>query len=204
MKDMKRYGKIFVNPKLIQILMIFLLMAGAGALFAQSAEEMKCMGCSDLKIFPEDADVEVKIELTEEQWKQRLTSLQYQVLRRAGTEGAFTGQYDKFYEKGTYYSAATGQPLFRSEAKYDSGSGWPSFYEPIDPEAVVHKEDKSWGSARIEVLDSSSGSHLGHVFSDGPEPTGLRYCINSVSLIFVPDGEEPPRIVKDYLGEYGE
>ena len=162
------------------------------------------MGCSDLKVLTEDADVEVKIELTEEQWKQRLTPLQYQVLRRAGTEGAFTGQYDKFYENGNNYSAATGQPRFRSEVKYDSGSGWPSFYEPINPEALVLKDDRSWGSTRIEVLDSSSGSHLGHVFSDGPEPTGLRYCINSVSLIFVPDGEEPPRIVKDYLDEYGE
>jgi peptide-methionine (R)-S-oxide reductase len=197
-------GKIMVNQRAIPAFIIFLLMPGAGALFAQSDEEMKCMGCSDLIVLTEDADVEVKIELTEEQWKQRLTPLQYQVLRRAGTERAFAGQYDKFYEKGTYYSAATGQPLFRSEAKFDSGSGWPSFYEPINPEAVVLKDDKSWGSTRIEVLDSSSGSHLGHVFPDGPDPTGLRYCINSVSLIFVPDGEETPRIVKDYLDEYGE
>jgi peptide-methionine (R)-S-oxide reductase len=108
------------------------------------------------------------------------------------------------YEEGTYYSAATGQPLFSSESKFNSGSGWPSFYEPIDPDAVVLIQDNKFSLRRVEVVDSASGSHLGHVFPDGPDPTGLRYCINSASLIFVPKGEQPPRIVQDYLETYGE
>jgi methionine-R-sulfoxide reductase len=184
-------------------LLILFCMAGAGA-FAQSAREMRRMGYKDLNIVTDDAEIEVKIELSEEEWRQRLTPSQFKVLRQAGTERPFTGEYDKFYEKGTYYSAATGQPLFRSESKFDSGTGWPSFYEPVNPEAVVLKEDKSLFGARIEVVDSSSGSHLGHVFPDGPDPTGLRYCMNSASLIFVPDGKAPPQLVKDYLAQHDE
>jgi methionine-R-sulfoxide reductase len=151
-----------------------------------------------LMVYPENADIGFPVELSDAEWRQRLTDSQYYVLRQKGTERAFTGEYDKFYEKGTYYSAATGQPLFRSEAKYDSGSGWPSFYEPIDESAVIHVEDASLFSVRIEVVDSSSGSHLGHVFFDGPNPTGLRYCMNSAALLFVADGEEQPQIVRDY------
>lgn len=132
------------------------------------------------------------VVLTEEEWKKRLSKTRYHILREKGTEPPFTGEYTNNHEKGTYYSAASGQPLFRSDAKFDSGSGWPSFFEPVEPDAVVLVEDKSHGMRRIEVLDSTSGSHLGHVFTDGPDPTGLRYCINSASLIFVPDGEEPP------------
>jgi peptide-methionine (R)-S-oxide reductase len=196
--------KVFSKYRKRLALLGLVLLLGAGWLSAQSATEMKRMGYTDLDILSEDSEIEVKIELSDEQWRQRLAPFQYQVLRQAGTERAFTGEYDKFDEKGTYYSAATGQPLFRSEAKYDSGCGWPSFYEPVNPDAVILKEDTSLFSTRIEVLDSSSGSHLGHVFPDGPDPTGLRYCMNSASLIFVPDGEEPPQIVKDYLAEYGE
>lgn len=132
------------------------------------------------------------IVLTEDEWKKRLSKAQYHILREKGTEPPFTGEYTGNHEKGTYYSAASGQPLFRSDAKFDSGSGWPSFFEPVEPDAVVLVEDKSHDMRRIEVLDRTSGSHLGHVFTDGPEPTGLRYCINSASLVFVPDGEEPP------------
>ena len=160
-------------------------------------------GLGAYEILPEDAQPEYPISLSEEEWKARLTPFQYTVLREQDTERAFTGEYDKVYEEGTYYSAATGQPLFSSEAKYSSGTGWPSYFEPISPDAVVLKEDHKFGATRVEVLDSSSGSHLGHVFEDGPEPTGLRFCMNSASLIFVPKGEEPPDIVKRYLAEYG-
>ena len=139
----------------------------------------------------------------ETELKKLLSRPQYEILRQQGTERAFTGKYDKFYEKGTYYSAATGQPLFSSEAKFNSGTGWPSFYAPLDPEKVILREDKSVFGRRVEVLDSSSGSHLGHVFNDGPEPTGLRYCMNSASLIFVPEGAEPPPLVRDYLEKHG-
>jgi peptide-methionine (R)-S-oxide reductase len=159
---------------------------------------------SELEILSEDAALSCSIDLTEEEWEARLTETQYRILREKGTERAFTGKLNKNYMEGTYYSAATGQPLFSSETKFDSGTGWPSFYSPIDGDAVILKEDLSHGMKRVEVLDSSSGSHLGHVFPDGPAPTGLRYCINSESLIFVPEGEEPPDIVKEYLAKYGE
>lgn len=132
------------------------------------------------------------MRLTEAEWKSRLTEMQYYVLRQQGTERAFTGKYDDFYEKGTYYSAASLQPVFSSETKFKSGTGWPSFYAPVNPDAVRLVKDVSHGMVRWEVVDSKSGSHLGHVFDDGPEPTGKRYCMNSAALIFVPAGGKAP------------
>lgn len=126
-----------------------------------------------------------KVIKTEREWKEILSPVEYYVMRKRGTEPPFTGKYYKHFEKGIYVCAACENPLFTSEAKYDSGSGWPSFFEPIDITNIEIEMDYSHGMERMEVKCASCGSHLGHIFDDGPQPTGKRYCINSVSLKFI-------------------
>jgi peptide-methionine (R)-S-oxide reductase len=127
---------------------------------------------------------------TEKDWKEKLTDEQYNVLRLKGTERPFTGEYWNNKEKGVYYCAGCGTPLFDSKSKFKSGSGWPSFTAPIADSNVDESQDNSFNMRRTEVLCSKCGGHLGHVFDDGPKPTGMRYCINSISLDFKPKNKE--------------
>ena len=128
------------------------------------------------------AQMPEKVQKTEEEWRRELTPEQYRVLREKGTERAFTGELYTTKEPGTYRCAGCGAELFRSDTKFESGTGWPSFFEPASLDSVVTETDTSYGMVRTEVMCATCGGHLGHVFEDGPAPTGLRYCINSCAL----------------------
>lgn len=120
------------------------------------------------------------------EWKKILSPAQFHILFEAGTDPAFSSQYHDNHASGIYYSVATGAPLFSSKHKFDSGTGWPSFYQPIKPGVLTLRKDTSYGMVRVEVLETASGGHLGHVFDDGPAPTGQRFCMNGTALKFVP------------------
>ena len=130
-----------------------------------------------------------KVQKTEAEWRELLTPEQFQIMRQKGTERAFTGPFNNDHEDGVYHCAGCDAPLFTSDKKFDSGSGWPSFWNPVSPEAIDAHEDNAYGMRRVEVTCASCGAHLGHVFPDGPKPTGQRYCINGASLGFTKGAE---------------
>ena len=143
------------------------------------------IGLLNHKLYQQGIDMkkQKKNKLTEEEWKKKLTPEEFHILREKGTERPFTGEYDKFYKDGTYKCAGCGTELFTSSSKYDSGCGWPAFYEAM-PEKIQESADNSFGMTRVEITCENCGGHLGHVFNDGPQPSGLRYCVNSISLDF--------------------
>ncbi len=185
-----------------------LILAVLTACLATSGKEGSVVGRTSgsswhgFSVIPAGVEPTVPVVKSQAEWRKLLTPQQFQVLRQEATEAACSGAFWDEHRPGTYFSAATGQPLFRSETKFDSGTGWPSYFQLVSPDAVILRWDYSFDMERIEVLDSSSGSHLGHVFDDGPDAsrvtggTGLRFCMNSESLLFVPDGQSEPALVR--------
>ena len=175
----------------MKITIVFLLIIGLASLWIKlNPDDSTALGKVDNLSEPDSTNhngvnMDNKVVKTDEEWKKELTPEEYRILREKGTERAFTGKYWDHHEIGTYICAACGTELFESNTKFDSGCGWPSYFEPIDSNRIIYNDDSSFGMKRTEVICAKCDGHLGHVFDDGPPPTGLRYCINSGSMKFV-------------------
>ena len=179
--------------KSVALILVFALAAVVFALRGAGADEPSAPTAPKTAADYPAPGPDGKVTLTDAQWKERLGSQEFKVLREQGTERAFSGEFWDHKGEGTYVCGGCGAELFSSDTKFKSGTGWPSYYEPINKTAIGEHTDRTWGMTRTEVHCARCGGHMGHVFRDGPAPTGLRYCINSVSLDFVPkqSGEGP-------------